>query len=173
MIRLYAKSCQSRILDGKDSPYRNLTWSDVVTTDAWNISYEAAVEGIVILKNDGTLPLSKKIRSVSLIGPWANATKQLQGNYFGASVSHKSIGCPESFETRCDLRAWHQYSSFSTNGFADAVSAARKSDVIIYAGGIDNTIEAEGMDRQNITWPGNQLQLIEELSSLGKLSVCV
>lgn len=43
-----------------------------------------------------------------------------------------------------------------------------KSDAIIFAGGIDNTVEAEGMDRENITWPGNQLELIKQLSSLGK-----
>lgn len=59
-------------------------------------------------------------------------------------------------------------STNSTFGFADAVAAAKKSDVVIYAGGIDNTIEAEGMDRNNITWPGNQLKLIQQLSELGK-----
>lgn len=59
-------------------------------------------------------------------------------------------------------------STNSTFGFADAISAAEKSDVIIYAGGIDNTIEAEGMDRDNINWPGNQLNLIQKLSKLGK-----
>ncbi|EAW22170.1 beta-xylosidase XylA, partial [Aspergillus fischeri NRRL 181] len=42
----------------------------VMTADAWNISYKAAVEGIVLLKNDGTLPLAKSVRSVALIGPW-------------------------------------------------------------------------------------------------------
>ncbi|KAI7203286.1 putative exo-1,4-beta-xylosidase, partial [Hortaea werneckii] len=45
---------------------------------------------------------------------------------------------------------------------------ARNSDVIVYAGGIDLTIEDEALDRENITWPGNQLQLIDQLSKLGK-----
>lgn len=169
VIRLYSNLASLGYFDGKDSPYRNLTWSDVVTTDAWNISYEAAVEGIVLLKNDGTLPLSKKIRSVALIGPWANATKQLQGNYFGAAPYLTSpLDALKASKLDVTYTLGTDISSFNTSGFADAVSAAKKSDVIIYAGGIDNTIEAEGMDRQNITWPGNQLQLVEELSNLGK-----
>lgn len=37
-----------------------------------------------------------------------------------------------------------------------------------YVGGIDGTLENEALDRLSITWPGNQLQLIGELASLGK-----
>jgi xylan 1,4-beta-xylosidase len=40
--------------------------------------------------------------------------------------------------------------------------------VIIYAGGIDVSIESEGHDRTNIDWPGNQLDLVQQLSALGK-----
>jgi xylan 1,4-beta-xylosidase len=48
------------------------------------------------------------------------------------------------------------------------MSAAKKSDAIVFAGGIDNTIEAEGQDRTNLTWSGNQLDLIQQLSIVGK-----
>lgn len=59
-------------------------------------------------------------------------------------------------------------SSEDTSGFSAAITAAEKSEVVIFAGGIDNTVEAEGVDRQNITWPGKQLELISKLSDLGK-----
>lgn len=49
-----------------------------------------------------------------------------------------------------------------------ALAAAEKADVILYFGGIDNSIEREGFDRQIITWPEAQIELIEKLSSLGK-----
>ena len=42
------------------------------------------------------------------------------------------------------------------------------SDIIIFAGGIDNNVEAEGMDCMNITWFSNQLDLISQLRTLGK-----
>ena len=45
---------------------------------------------------------------------------------------------------------------------------AKSADVIIYAGGIDTSIESEGHDRTNIDWPGNQLDLVQQLSALGK-----
>jgi beta-D-xylosidase 4 len=61
-----------------------------------------------------------------------------------------------------------QISSNSTANFSAAITAAKNSDAIVFAGGIDNTVEAEGQDRMNLTWPGNQLDLIQQLSALGK-----
>ena len=169
VTRLYSNLVRAGYFDGPSSLYRNLGWSDVQSTDSWNISYEAAVEGIVLLKNDGILPLSKAVRSIALIGPWANATTQLQGNYFGKPpylisplAAAKSAGFQVNFALGTGI------SSSSTEGFSDALSAAKKSDAIIYAGGIDNTVEAEGMDRQTLTWPGNQLDLVQQLSQVGK-----
>src|SRR5215216_2830928 len=40
---------------------------------------EAAREAIVLLKNDGTLPLKKAVRSIAVIGPYANAAQILGG----------------------------------------------------------------------------------------------
>ncbi|KAJ5226491.1 hypothetical protein N7468_007716 [Penicillium chermesinum] len=169
VTRFYENLVRLGYFEGNTSLYRDLDWSSVTKTDAWNISYEAAVEGIVLLKNDGTLPLSKSIGSVALIGPWANATTQLQGNYFGpppylisplAALQASHLSVNYAFGTNI--------SSDDASGFAAAVSAARDSDAIIFAGGIDNTIEAEGLDRESISWPGNQLDLIQQLSSLGK-----
>lgn len=169
VIRLYSNLASLGYFDGKNSEYRNLDWSDVLRTDAWNISYEAAVEGIVLLKNDGTLPLSKDIRSVALVGPWGNATEQMQGNYYGpAPYLISPLAALEASNLEVNYAFGTNISSESTDGFAAAEDAAKKSDAIIFAGGIDNTIEAEGMDRANITWPGNQLELIKQLSQLGK-----
>ncbi|KAK3116463.1 hypothetical protein LTR53_003127 [Teratosphaeriaceae sp. CCFEE 6253] len=168
--RLYSGQIEQGKFDGNSSQYRNLGWNDVLTTDAWNISYEAAVEGIVLLKNDGVLPLSKNLSSVALIGPWGNATEQLLGNYYGAApytisplAALEASALTVNFANGTDT-----VGSTSTSGFAAALAAAGKSDAIIFAGGIDNTIEAEGMDRDNITWPGVQLDLIAQLAALGK-----
>jgi len=169
VVRLYSNLVSLGYFDGNHSKYRNLDWSDVVSTDAWNISYEAAVEGIVLLKNDGTLPLSKHIGRVALVGPWGNATEQMQGNYYGdAPYLISPLAALQALNLEVNYALGTNISSDTTAGFADAVSAAKKSDAIIFAGGIDNTIEAEGVDRSNITWPGNQLQLIKQLSELGK-----
>ncbi|KAL2870565.1 beta-xylosidase XylA [Aspergillus lucknowensis] len=169
IIRLYSNLVQAGYFDGPDAPYRDITWDDVIETDAWNIAYEAAVEGIVLLKNDDTLPLSPEIRSVAVIGPWANVTEQLQGNYFGPAPYLVS---PLDAFRKSNLKVHYargtEIDSTSEAGFKDALKAAHRADAIIFAGGIDNTIEAEAMDRQSIAWPGNQLKLIDQLSKLNK-----
>lgn len=56
--------------------------ADVGTSFAQALAYQSAIEGIMLLKNDGVLPLNVvAFSSVALIGPWANATTQMQGSY--------------------------------------------------------------------------------------------
>lgn len=66
-------------------PFRQLAWSDVNTKPAQQLAYTAALEGLVLLKNDGTLPFKKNIKKIALVGPWSNATTLMQGNYFGVA----------------------------------------------------------------------------------------
>ncbi|PYI00301.1 beta-xylosidase 3 [Aspergillus sclerotiicarbonarius CBS 121057] len=169
LIRLYTTLVRLGYFDSTPSPYRNLSWPDVVATDAWNVSYEAAVQGIVLLKNTNTtLPLlsSPATTSIALIGPWANATTQLQGNYYGTPPYLISpVSAFQSSGYTVHFAQGTGISSTNTTGFAAALTAAHSSDVIIYAGGIDNTIEAEALDRESIAWPGNQLSLIHELAT--------
>jgi len=67
-----------------DTDYcEGLSWADVGTPSAQSLAYQAAWEGMTLLKNDGLLPLSSSYGSVAMIGPWANATGQMQGNYQG------------------------------------------------------------------------------------------
>ncbi|KAJ5216652.1 uncharacterized protein N7498_003059 [Penicillium cinerascens] len=168
-LRLYTTLVRLGYFDGNESAYRHLSWSDVERTDAWNVSYEAAVQATVLLKNENFLPLPEKTRNVAVIGPWSNATNQMQGNYYGPAPyfitplhAFRSAGFNVNYAYGTGI------SSNSTAGFPAALEAAKKSDVIFYVGGIDSTVEAEGLDRENVTWTGNQLELIHRLTELGK-----
>lgn len=155
-------------------PYRTYNWSNVNTPEAQQLAYQAAVEGIVLLKNDGTLPLSSNVKNIALIGPWADATTQMQGNYDGIApylISPLMGAIQDGHNVTYVLGT--DISTTNTNGFAAAVAAAQEADAVIYAGGIDPTIEAETTDRLSITWPGNQLELIAELQTVGKPLVVV
>ena len=169
VIRLYSNLVRLGYFDGPDSPYRQLSWGDVLSTEAQNISYEAAVEGITLLKNDGTLPLSNSTKTIALIGPWANATVQMQGDYFGTPPYLLSpLAAAQASPLKVNYAFGTNITSDSMDHFAGAMEAAKSSDVVIFAGGIDNTVEFESSDRMNITWPGNQLDLIGRLANLGK-----
>ncbi|KAN0102188.1 Glycoside hydrolase family 3 C-terminal domain containing protein [Hyaloscypha variabilis] len=63
--------------------------------------------------------------------------------------------------------------SYNSTGFDVALSVASSADYIVYCGGIDTSVEAEGLDRTNITWPENQLDLIGQLAALKKPLVVV
>jgi len=129
---------------------------------------------MTLLKNNGALPLKKSYKNVALIGPWANATTQMQGNYQGIAPYLKSpLAAAKAQWGNVNYALGTGINSQNTSGFAAALSAAKNADVIIYAGGIDVSIESEGNDRKSIAWPGNQLDLVSQLSKLGKPLIVV
>ena len=59
----------------------------------------------------------------------------------------------------------------TTNAWDAPLHAAEVSDIVIYAGGIDNSIESEGNDRYSIDWTGGQIDLINQISAMGKPTI--
>jgi xylan 1,4-beta-xylosidase len=164
LTRLYNALFTVGFFDG--SEYQSLGWSDVATPDAQQLAYQAAVEGLTLLKNENSfLPLSGS-KKVAVIGPYGNATTQMQGDYSGTAQ-----------EIISPLAAFQGYSAWdvtyamgtaintnSTAGFANATAAAAASDLVIFLGGLDNSLEQETLDRTVLSWPGNQYDLIAELA---------
>jgi xylan 1,4-beta-xylosidase len=171
LTRLYTALFSVGFFDG--SQYSSLGFKDVATQQSTYLAYKAAVEGITLLKNDGLLPLGKPAttKTVAVIGPYANATSSLQGDYSGtAPFLHSPL---YAFSKQAGWTATYAYGTgintpTNTSGFAAALAAGQAADAIVFCGGIDNSLENEGNDRVNLTWPGNQLDLINQLANLGK-----
>ncbi|KAJ7879522.1 glycoside hydrolase family 3 protein [Mycena olivaceomarginata] len=175
LVHQYAGLVRAGYFDPADvQPYRQLGWSDVSTSAAQTLAYTVAAEGMVLLKNSGnTLPLKPGLK-IALIGPSGNATVAMQGNYFGTPpflisplAGAVAAGYSVTFVQGTTI------SGTDTSGFAGAMAAAEAADVIVYAGGIDNTVEAESLDRTSIVWPGVQLNLVQSLATVGKPLVVV
>ncbi|KAJ5999878.1 hypothetical protein N7481_000287 [Penicillium waksmanii] len=175
LARLYSALFTVGFFDG--GKYDHLDFSDVSTPAAEALAYEAAVEGMALLKNDDLLPLDSphKFKSVAVIGPFANATTQMQGDYSGDAPY--LISPLEAFESdprwKVNYAMGTAINNQNTTGFEAALAAARKSDLIVYLGGIDNSLESETLDRTSLAWPRNQLDLIKSLSKLSKPMVVV
>ncbi|KAL7905273.1 glycoside hydrolase [Trichoderma velutinum] len=173
LIRLYSALVKVGWFD-QPAEYSSLGWGNVNTTQTRSLAHDAATGGMTLLKNDGTLPLSPTLQNVAVIGPWVNATDQLQGNYAGtAPVLVDPLTVFQQRWRNVKYAQGTAINSQDTSGFSAALSAASSSDVIVYLGGIDISVENEGFDRSSITWPGNQLDLISQLANLGKPLVVV
>lgn len=147
LIRRYASLVRLGYFDPASiQPYRQLAFVNVSTTAAQVLALQAAEEGIVLLKNDGTLPLSSVKGVLALIGPWAAATTQMQGSYSGvAPYLHSPLYAAQQAGFSVAYAQGADINSDNTTGFAAALAIAKVADAIVYLGGIDNSVEAEAM----------------------------
>ncbi|CAF0928516.1 unnamed protein product [Rotaria sordida] len=159
----------------EQQPYRKLSHINVDTIEARQLALDAAQQSIVLLKNTNkALPLNLnqlRNKKIALIGPTANATRLMQGNYYGTppflidpitgfQEVTKNYSIDISFAYGCKI------SDDDESGFAEAIELAYTSDVVIFFGGIDQSIEAEGHDRESIALPTVQLTLIQQLEKI-------
>lgn len=172
-----------------EDPYRYLNKERETNTlysqELMDHALLAAKESIVLLKNepakgasDNLLPLSKNTRSVALIGPLADNQKDMLGTWHVAGDETKVVTLLEGIkQTAPDVTInYARGAGFNGNdqsGFAEAIAAARRSDIVIMAIGEDYTQSGEAASRSDIGLPGPQQELIEAIHALGKPVVAV
>ncbi len=138
------------------------------------ISYELARESIVLLKNNGSLPLTP-VKKLALIGPKADST-DLLGPWQFSKYKDETVTLKQGLETAgislihepgCDI------ADAIEGGITRAVTAAKESDVIVLALGEPMYMSGEAASLQSIALPQAQLDLAFELKKLGKPMILV
>jgi len=130
------------MFDSPDSqPYSKITSDQINTKQHQDLALQAAREGIVLLQNDGALPLDMS-KKLALIGPNANATDSMQGNYKGTApylisplMGIQNMNVSVTYVEGCDVAC------SSDSGFADAVTAAKAADVVVVVVGLSEAQE--------------------------------
>lgn len=175
ITRLYSALIRLGYFDpASATPYRSYTFADVATQNASDLALKAAEEGIVLLKNDGTLPLtlsSDANTTIALIGPWANATTDMQGNYFGIAPYLHSPLYAASQLPNVKVVYGGTGGDPTTDGWTQSYGAALEADIIIFADGTTTADAEEGMDRNTINWTGARVDLISWIAELGKPTI--
>jgi len=175
-------------------PYAKYTIKDNDTPEHGKIALALARQSLVLLKNDGLLPLNRsKLKKIAVIGPNGNSRSMLEGNYHGKASHSVSVltaikeiagtgievtfaeGAPNT--TNKATAAYSGQDNVPRESLAElkaqALTTASNADLIIYVGGITPAQEGEGFDRKDIEMPEVQETLIRELHAIGKPMVMV
>lgn len=150
--------------------YDNISFLENDTPKNNALSLKAACESIVLLKNNGVLPIDEsKYKTIGVVGPTANLRTVLEGNYFGTASSY--ITNLEGIKEATSLRVIysdgaHLYQdSFSNlakkdDRMGEAVIVTKNSDLVILCLGLDATIEGEEGDTGNMFASGDKKSLM-------------
>lgn len=191
VTRSARRGMRQLMLAGRFDSEADIGWStlgvaDINSTHAQQVSREAALQGIVLLKNSaGTLPL-KPGSKIAVVGPMG-VTTDLMSDYAGGTGE---AGCWPSSDESC-VRTIAQaiadanvggtttaakgvdVNSPDTSGIAIALDVAKAADVVVLVVGNDRTQEHEGIDRPDTPLAGQQPQLSKAVLELSKPTVVV
>lgn len=143
-----------------------------------SLARELARESIVLLKNDGVLPLAKTLKSVAVIGPFADNQDDPLGCWSFDGRPEDVVPLHEGVraalpDVEVRVARGCDFDGDDESGFAEALAAAAESDAVIVAVGENKMMSGESHSKTNIDLPGPQRRLIEEVAKLGKPFVVV
>ena len=173
-------------------PYSSIKATDYDTKENRQFALKVAQQSIVLLKNNKILPLSKKLKTIAIVGPNANDSSVLNGNYHG--IPSRTITPLEAIKEKLGTKTkiiYEQGISHTKlldekNSIQDIARKVSKADVIIFVGGISAKFEGEEGDagkeptegfyrgdRTLLSLPKIQIELMKELKNTGKPLVVV
>ncbi|MEV5986693.1 glycoside hydrolase family 3 N-terminal domain-containing protein [Streptomyces sp. NPDC052051] len=165
---------------------------DLDTPRNRDLAREIAEQAVVLLSNDGTLPLARP-RRIALVGPNAEAPTAVLGCYsfpLHVGVHHPRVPLGIDLPTLRDAVAREfpdaeitvargtGVDDGDTSGIEDAVRAAGDADVVLAvlgdrAGLFGRGTSGEGCDAGSLTLPGAQQHLLDALLDAGTPVVAV
>ena len=145
---------------------------------------DVARKSMVLLKNEGdVLPLAASADRIAVIGPLGNSKTDMIGSWSAAGDRQtRPVTILEGMQARAGDGVTVEYAKGAsyafedegkTDGFAEALALAEKSDVIVAAMGERWDMTGEAASRTSLDLPGNQKALLERLVATGKPVVLV
>ena len=170
----------------------DIPYSKVECKQHIDLSHRATKESVVLLKNNGILPLDKKVtKKIAVIGPNANHRTALIGNYHGTSSRYITVLEGIQDELGDDGRVFYSEGShlwqdriefLSKEGQPDLLAEARavcdEADAVVLVVGLDEILEGEEGDagpgdKVDLLFPRPQRILMDTVFSTGKPVILV
>ena len=154
-----------------ESAYDRIPYDKVECEEHLAIAEQMTKESVVLLKNDGVLPLRLQDgMTIGVIGPNANSREALVGNYHGTSSRYITVleGIQDKvghnrrvlYAEGSHLFKDHmEHLSSKNDRITEAVVVAENSDVVILCVGLDETLEGEEGDTGNSYASGDKADL--------------
>jgi len=173
-------------------PFASIPFDVIDSPQHRQLARRAAQQSLVLLKNDGVLPLGAGLKSLAVIGPNANAPHVLWGNYSG-TASHTvtpldgirqrlPAGVKLYYAEGCKVQGTELSNCAPHGNLTEAVMLAKRADLSVLVLGLNAQIEGEQGDAGNSEAAGDKLdleltglqqQLLEAVVAVGKPVVVV
>ena len=158
LLRLFTARLKLGMFDPPEQvPYASIPYETNDSPDHAGLARIAARESMVLLKNRGSLlPLSKDAGSIAVIGPNANDPQVLVGNYFGVPSDpitplqgireRVGPGTKVWYTQGCNLSGTRREGLAQSGLISEAISMARRADVVVLCLGLSADMEGEQGD---------------------------
>jgi len=165
-----------------DNPYVSVPQSVKYAPEHLAAARQAAEQSAILLKNDAdVLPFDvKKVRTVALIGPLADAPYEQMGTWTFDGEKDHTVTPLAAIRNQfgSDVRVIYEPAlAFSRDksiaGITKAVAAARAADAVVVCVGEEAILSGEAHSLANLELQGAQKQLVKSLAALGKPLVTV
>ena len=168
-VRLFTTRFLLGLFD--ETEYDNIPYTAVECPEHLALAQRAAEESIVLLKNDGVLPLDLgSIGTLGVVGPNADSRAALIGNYHGTSSEYITVLeglrriAPDSlrilYSEGCAINADRvEHLAYENDRLSEAMIVTGESDVTIVVVGLNETLEGEEGDTGNSAASGDKMDL--------------
>ncbi len=166
-----------------DDPYKynnvETEKKNVLSDEIIKATKNVALESMVLLKNDGLLPLKKDIKKIAVIGPLGKSKEDPLGPWNQQGQKDYVVTVVEGLQNKLGNSAEIMFAEGckilgeDRTGFADALETAKKADVVVLSLGESLHLSGEAQSRSTLDVPGVQEELAKELHKLGKPMVLV